>query len=77
MEKEELIKKWEKEDEEYRKIRMEHANWEYIEKQKPRIKSALKYYAKTGNLRLSAKIAGVTVDEMNELRKKADIPLVV
>lgn len=73
----ELIEKWKKEDEEFKEIRKKHANWKYIEKQKPKIKAALKYFIEKGDLYVASRIAGFTVDEMNELRKKADIPLVV
>ncbi|MFQ6062671.1 MAG: hypothetical protein ACE5J9_05795 [Methanosarcinales archaeon] len=72
--KEELLKKWEEEDKEYRKIRIENADWNFIEKQEPRIKNALKYYVKTGNIRFSARLAGVSLEKMNELRIKANIP---
>jgi len=76
-EKEELLKKWEEEDKEYRKIRIENADWNFIEKHEPKLKYALKYFVERGDLYVASRIAGVTIDKMNELRIKANIPLVV
>ena len=63
-----------KEDIEAREIRRKHANWEYINKQPPKIKTALIYYIETGDRRGAARIAGLTIDEFNEIRIKANIP---
>ena len=49
----------------------------FIEKQPELIKTALKLLVETGDLWYSAKIAGVGLDELNEMRLKAKIPLVV
>jgi len=70
----ELIKKWEEEDEEARKIRKSMANWDFINKQPPRIKLALIVYIETGDIYKAARIAELTVDEFNEIRIKANIP---
>jgi len=73
---EELLRKWREEDEEARRIRRSEADWSFIEKQPPRIKAALKYYVEAGDIRRAAKLAGLSLDEFNELRKKANIPVV-
>ena len=57
-----------------RSIRRRMANWDFIEKQPPRIKQALKYLVEKGDLRVAAKLAGLTVDEMADVAKKAKIP---
>ena len=63
--------------EEAREIRRRSADWEFIEKQPEPMKTALKLLVETGDLWYSAKIAGVGLDELNEMRLKAKIPLVV
>jgi hypothetical protein len=60
--------------EEAREIRRRYANWDYIRKQPPRIRVALEYYVETGDLYVASRIAGVTIEEFNELRIKAGIP---
>ncbi len=60
--------------EEARRIRRSMADWDFIEKQPPRIKEALKYYIETGDLYVASRIAGLTIEEFNELRIKARIP---
>ncbi|MHC1627581.1 MAG: hypothetical protein ACXQTI_01955 [Candidatus Nezhaarchaeales archaeon] len=64
-------------DLEAREIRRREANWEFIEKQPPRLKAALKYYVETGDLYVASRIAGMTIEEFNILRIKANIPNVV
>jgi len=63
--------------EEAREIRRRSADWDFIEKQPEPMKTALKLLVETGDLWYSAKIAGVGLDELNEMRLKAKIPLVV
>ena len=60
--------------EEARRIRASMADWDFIERQPPRIREALKYYIETGDLYVASRIAGMTVEEFNELRIKARIP---
>jgi len=72
-----VMKKWVREDEEARRIRREKANWEFIEKQPPRIRAALKYFIEKGDRYVAAKIAGLSLDEFDEIRRKANIPVVV
>jgi hypothetical protein len=62
--------------EEARKLRRERADWEFIEKLPPKLKAALKYYVETGDIYVASRIAGLTVDEFNELRVKARVPSV-
>jgi len=70
----ELIERWEKEDEEARRIRREKADWRFIEEQEPLIKLALIVYIETGDIYRASRIAGLTIDEFNEIRLKAKIP---
>ena len=72
----ELIEKWVREDEEARRIRREKANWEFIEKQPPRIRFALIVFIETGDIYKASHIAGLTIDEFNELRVEAKIPII-
>jgi len=59
---------------EAREIRRKYANWNFIRSQPPKIRIALEYYIETGDLYNAAKLAGMTMDEFNELRIKAGIP---
>ena len=59
---------------EARDIRRRYADWEFIEKQPPKIRAALIYYIESGDLYVASRIAGLTVEEFNELRIKANIP---
>ena len=65
------------EEEEARRIRRSMADWDFIEKQPPRIKEALKYYIETGDIRTAARLAGLSLEEFRELLRKARIPVVV
>ena len=40
----------------------------------PRLRAALKFYVETGDLYVASRIAGLSVEEFNELRKRARIP---
>ena len=67
-----------KEDiEEAKKIRKAMADWNFIEKQPPRIKEALKYYVEKGDIRRASLLAGMNVEEFRELLRKAKIPVIV
>jgi len=74
---EELLERWRLEDEEARRIRRSQADWGFIESQPPKIREALKYLVERGDLYVASKIAGVTLDEINQLRLRARIPKVV
>jgi len=59
---------------EAREIRRRMADWSFIERQPPRIKTALVYYVKTGDLRRAQRIAGLKLEEFIDLIKRAGIP---
>ncbi len=61
-------------EEEAREIRRRMADWGFIEKQPPRIREALKYYIEKGDMYVASRIAGLSLEEFNELRIKARIP---
>ncbi|UNQ73188.1 hypothetical protein [Infirmifilum sp. NZ] len=60
--------------EEARRVRRERADWVFIERQPPRVRAALRYYVETGDMYVASRIAGLTVEEFNELRVRARIP---
>ena len=70
----ELAEEWAREDEEARRIRREMADWKFIESQPARFKAALICYIEYGDLYLAARIAGLSIDEFDDLRWKANIP---
>ena len=71
------LDKWRRLEEEAREIRRREANWSFIESQPPRLRAALKYYIETGDIRTSAKLGGVDIEDFRELLRKANIPVVV
>uniref|UniRef100_A0A7C5THF7 PaREP6 n=1 Tax=Ignisphaera aggregans TaxID=334771 RepID=A0A7C5THF7_9CREN len=71
------LDKWRRFEEEAREIRRREADWNFIEKQPPRIKAALKYYIENNDIRLSARLAGLNIEEFRELLRKANIPVVL
>ena len=60
-----------------RRIRREMADWDFIRSQPPRVRAALELYVETGDLYKAAKLAGMRLEEFEELRLKARIPKVV
>jgi len=68
------INYWSTLEEETGETRRKSANWKYIESLPARLKFALKYYIETGDLYVASRIAGLTIEEFNELRKKAGVP---
>ena len=72
-----LREKWVREDEEFRVIRRRMADWDYIMKQPPKIRAALLYFIERGDRYVAAKIAGLKLEEFDELRRKANIPVVI
>jgi len=62
-----------KANEEAREVRRRSANWDFIKSLQPKLRIALEYYIETGDIYNAAKIAGMAVDEFNELRIKAGI----
>ena len=70
-----VVEKWRRlEEEEARELRRKEADWKFIEAQPPRLRAALKFYVETGDLYVASRIAGLSVEEFNELRKRARIP---
>jgi hypothetical protein len=59
---------------EARELRRREADWDYINSLPPRLRAALVFYVETGDLYVAAKIAGLRVEEFNELRIRAGIP---
>ena len=60
-------------EEEAREVRRRTANWEFIKTLPPKLRIAIEYYIETGGIYNAAKLAGMAVDEFNELRIKAGI----
>lgn len=73
---EKKLEKWRRLEEEAREIRRREANWKFIESQPPRIRAALIYYIESGDIRTSAKLAGMDLEDFRELLRKANIPVV-
>jgi len=65
------------EDELERELRRRMADWDFIMRQPPKLRAALKLFVETGDSYKAAKLAGLTVDEFEELRIRARIPKVV
>ncbi len=61
-------------EEDPRELRRRFADWSFIESLPPRLREALKYYIETGDMYVASRIAGLTVEEFNELRIRANIP---
>jgi hypothetical protein len=68
------LEKWYKLEEEAREIRRKEADWKFIESLPSRFRIALKFYIETGDLYVASRIAGLSVEEFNELRKRARVP---
>ncbi len=66
--------RWLELEREAREVRRRTADWDFIRRQPLRVRLALEYYIETGDLYVASRIAGVTVEEMNELRVRANIP---
>jgi len=68
------VEKWVEAEREAREIRKGHADWEFINSLPHKLRAALLYYIETGDLYVASRIAGLTVEEFNELRIRANIP---
>ena len=77
VEKGERLKKLIKLDEEAKRIRRQMADWDFIRSQPPRIRAALEYLVEDDDLYVASRIAGLTIEEMNELRIRARIPRMI
>jgi len=58
-------------------IRRREADWDYINKLPPKLRLAILLYIETGDEYKAAKLAGLTLDEFEELRIRARVPKVV
>ncbi len=70
----EVIRELEERERKAREVRREMANWEFIDRQEPKVKAALKFLVETGDLRTASKLAGMNIDELASIAKKANIP---
>jgi len=68
------VEEWEELEEEAREVRRREADWDFIESQPPKLRAALKFYVETGDLYVASRIADMSIEEFNELRKRARIP---
>jgi len=73
---EEAIRRVLEEEEEFRRMRRERADWDFIGRQPPRVRAALEYYVETGDIRTSSRIAGLSLCEFRSLLRRARIPVV-
>ncbi|MEM1547137.1 MAG: hypothetical protein QXP91_11870 [Candidatus Methanomethylicia archaeon] len=53
------------------------ADWDFIERQPPRIREALKYYIEVGDMRIACKLAGMDLEDFRYLLREAKIPVIV
>jgi len=60
-----------------REIRKNSADWEFIRSLPPKKRIALELFVEKGDLYRASRLAGLTIDEFDELRIKAKIPIVV
>ncbi|MBB5254082.1 hypothetical protein [Sulfurisphaera ohwakuensis] len=73
---EKALKEWIERFKEAREIRRKYADWDFIKSQPTKIRIALEYYIETGDLYNASRLAGMTMEDFNELRIKARIPSV-
>ena len=57
-------------------LRKKYANWDFINSQPPRIRDALKYYIRTGDIRETCMIFRLNIDEFRQIMRKANVPVV-
>ncbi len=62
--------------EEAREIRRREANWKYIMGLPPRQRLALIYFIEVGDIYVASRIAGMSVGQFDELRRRAGVPMV-
>ena len=73
----EMKEKYLSEDEFEREVRRSRADWEFINRQPPRVRAALRLYVEMGDLRLAQRLSGMPLEDFYELLKKARIPVVI
>ena len=69
-----VIEELREREEEARRVRRAEADWEFINSLPPRIRLAIIHYIETGDIYVSARIAGMSVEEFNEVRIRARVP---
>ncbi|MEM3274745.1 hypothetical protein, partial [Saccharolobus sp.] len=69
-------KEWIERFKEAREIRRKYADWDFIKSQPVKLRIALEYYIETGDLYNASRLAGMMMEDFNELRIKARIPSV-
>ena len=69
-----VIRELEERERKAREVRRKMANWEFIDRQEPKVKAALKFLVETGDLRTASKLAGMNIDELASIAKRANIP---
>ncbi len=74
---EERLRKWLELEREAREVRRRTADWDFIRRQPPRLRAALVYYIETGDIRTSAKLSGLELEDFRELLRRANVPVVV
>jgi hypothetical protein len=60
-----------------RDIRRKEADWNFINSLPLKLKQALLFYIEVGDEYKAAKLAGLSLDEFEELRIKAKVPKVI
>lgn len=76
-ERKEKLREFIEQEEEAFEIRKRVADWSFINNQPPKIKAALMFYIRTGDIRRACKIAEMSIEEFRELLRKANIPIIV
>ncbi len=61
------------EEEEARRLREKAADWEFINKQPPKVREALILYVKTGDLRRAQRASGLDLEDFLELLRRARV----
>ncbi len=69
--------RWTRLEEEAREIRRREADWDFIGRQPPRLRAALRLYVEMGDMRMASKVAGLTLEEFRRVLREARIPVVV
>ncbi|AFA38114.1 hypothetical protein [Pyrobaculum sp.] len=72
----EELRRYKEDVEEAKRIRRERADWNFINTLPPRLRIAVLYYIETGDLYVASRIAGMKMEEFNELRRRAKVPSV-